>query len=184
MDLRTMLLRGIGELLDGGDLTFQFVCLCTAECCSRGLSSTGCAVLSWRVFIAPSLQRAAAQLRQALRNSSEGPIKARARLAIRSLSVAALGSDDHARLVLTNQAACQLTGYSESELLRLGVPEITAISDEAHTDVLWQAFLRTGQQSGKYDIRRKDGSTITVEYLAIANVAPGIHVSLLQPLPA
>jgi PAS domain S-box-containing protein len=131
-----------------------------------------------------SLRSALAQLERQLRNSSEGPIKLRARLAIRSLPVPALGSDDQARLVITNQAACQLTGYSEPELLRLGVPEITAASDEPHTDVLWQAFLRTGRQSGKYDIRRKDGSTITVEYLAIANVAPGIHISLLQPLAA
>jgi hypothetical protein len=49
---------------------------------------------------------------------------------------------------------------------------------------LWGAFLEHGRQSGTYDIRRKDGTIVAVEYLAIANVASGIHVSLLQPAPA
>jgi PAS domain S-box-containing protein len=116
-----------------------------------------------------------------LRNPSDGPIKARVRAAVQRLPVAALGSDDNGRFVVVNEAAVQLTGYSEPELLRLAVPDITATSDEPHTDVLWQAFLTHGQQTGRYDIRRKDGGTVVAEYLAIANAAPGVHVALLRP---
>ena len=43
-----------------------------------------------------SLQLAAAQLKDVLRDLSEGPVKARLRLAIQGLSVPALGTDDHA----------------------------------------------------------------------------------------
>lgn len=136
---------------------------------------------SLAVMAGPSLEAAAARLRDSLRTAGDGPAKTRVRLAIQGLGVAVLASDDNARLVLVNAAALALTGYSERELLRMAVPDITAVSDERNTSVLWEAFLRQGQQSGTYDIRAKDGRTITVEYLALANAAPGIHVSLLQP---
>jgi PAS domain S-box-containing protein len=131
-----------------------------------------------------SLQSVADQIEATLRSAADGPVKARVRMSIQRLAVPALGSDDYGRFVVVNDAALQLTGYSESELLRLSVPDITAASDEPHTDVLWGAFLEHGRQSGTYDIRRKDGAIVAVEYLAIANVASGIHVSLLQPAPA
>lgn len=130
------------------------------------------------------LQAAAATLKESLRTSGEGPAKTRVRLAIQRLPVAALASDDNARLVVVNAAALELTGYTEHDLLRMAVPDITAVHDEHNTAVLWEAFLRQGQQSGTYDIRAKDGTTITVQYLALANAAPGIHVSLLQPAAA
>jgi PAS domain S-box-containing protein len=129
----------------------------------------------------PSLSAAAAQVKESLRTSGHGAAKTRVRLAIQALPIAALASDDYARLVVVNAAALDLTGYSERELLRMAVPDLTAASDENNTAVLWEAFLSQGQQSGTYDIRARDGRTITVEYLAFANAAPGIHVSLLQP---
>lgn len=130
-----------------------------------------------------ALQSAAAQIRERLRSPGDGPVKERVRAAIKGLVVAALATDDQARLIAVNQAALLLTGYSEQELLRLGVPDITAPSDVPHTNVLWEAFLREGQQRGKYDLRTKSGATVTAEYLALAHVVPGVHVSLLQPTP-
>ena len=129
---------------------------------------------------APPLKSAAAHVRESLAHSGDGPVKARVRAAIRGLSVAAIGADDRARIVVANAAAASLTGYSVTELVDLTVPDITASSDRPHTDVLWKAFLTHGQQSGEYDIRRKDGSVVTVEYLAITNAAPGCHLSLLR----
>jgi PAS domain S-box-containing protein len=129
-----------------------------------------------------SLRAAAEQLQELLR-SGDDPITTRVHVALRRLPVAALAADDRAHSVAANDAALRLTGYAEQELLRLAVPDITATSDQPHTQFLWRAFIAEGARSGTYDIRRKDGTTITVDYLAIANAAPGIHVSLLLPVP-
>lgn len=128
----------------------------------------------------PSLESVVRQVTEALRALPKGPGKTQLRRAIAALPVAALAADDVARIVVTNFAVAQLTGYSEQELARLGVPDITAETDQPHTEVLWNAFLTTGQQRGRYDIRRKDGNIVTVDYLAIANAVPGLHLSLLR----
>ena len=130
----------------------------------------------------PSLESVAMQVTDALREFPEGPARTQLRRAITKLPVAALAVDDVARIVVTNRAAAQLTGYSEQELGHLGVPDITAQTDQPHTEVLWNAFLTQGQQRGRYDIRRKDGSIVTVDYLAIANAVPGLHLSLLSAI--
>jgi hypothetical protein len=41
-------------------------------------------------------------------------------------------------------------------------------------------FVRTGtKQRGLYQIRRKDGSVVTVRYCSYVDVAPGIHISFI-----
>jgi PAS domain S-box-containing protein len=121
------------------------------------------------------------ELREVVRSGGESPIKTRLRMAIQKMSVPVVVTDDQARFVLVNDAALELTGYSERELLRLSVPDITAASDEPHTDALWNAFQSHGQQHGRYDIRTKDGASVTVEYVAIANIASGMHLSVMTP---
>jgi len=130
----------------------------------------------------PSLESVARQVTEALRDLPKGPGKTRLRRAITTLPVAALAVDDVAHIVVTNFAVAQLTGYSEQELGCLAVPDITAQTDQPHTEVLWNAFLTSGQQRGRYDIRRKDGNIVTVDYLAIANAVPGLHLSLLRAI--
>lgn len=130
----------------------------------------------------PSLESVAMQVTEALRELHERPVRTQLRRALATLPVAALAVDDVARIVVTNHAAAQLTGYSVQELVRLAVPDITAQTDQPYTEVLWNAFLTQGQQRGRYDIRRKDGDIVTVDYLAIANAVPGLHLSLLRAI--
>lgn len=130
----------------------------------------------------PSLESVALQVTEALRELPKAPARTQLRDAIAALPVAALAADGAARIVVTNRAVARLTGYSEEELGGLAVPDITAQTDQPHTEVLWNAFLRSGQQRGRYDIRRKDGSLVTVDYLAVANAVPGLHLSLLRAI--
>ena len=91
-------------------------------------------------------------------------------------------TDRHGRYVAVNEPACELTGYTAAELLVKALPDLTGAIDAQVADVLWRAFLDQGHQVGEYTIRRKDGTTVLVEYEALANVIPGYHASLLRPV--
>ena len=93
---------------------------------------------------------------------------------------AILLADDQARYVDANHAACTLLGYDREELLRRGVFDITPMPNGEAGRAAWAAFVRDGQQSGEYALNRKDGTTAVVEYRAVANVQPGLHLSVLR----
>lgn len=105
---------------------------------------------------------------------------------IRSLisrsEVAVLVADDRARYVAVNEAACALTGYTESELVGMSLPDLTAPVDAAVADRLWTAFVDHRRQRGDFALWAKDRSAVIVRYEAIANVVPGLHVSFLRAL--
>ena len=96
--------------------------------------------------------------------------------------MAAFVADDHGQLIATNAAASRLTGYTERELRRLSVYDITGEGDVATMDVLWKAFVQQRSQRGRYQIRRKSGRFVLAEYAA-ARVANGVHLSLLRRVP-
>ncbi len=93
---------------------------------------------------------------------------------------AVLLADDQARYVDANPAACKLLGYDREELLRLGVFDITPMPNGEVGRSAWAAFVRDGHQAGEYTLTRRDGSTAVVEYRAVANVQPGLHLSVLR----
>jgi PAS domain S-box-containing protein len=93
---------------------------------------------------------------------------------------AAFVANNVGAFVAANQAACELTGYTRSELLHQSVWDITPTTDEREAETLWRAFLQQGEQSGTYRVARKDKSIVAADYLARANVLPGLHVSLLR----
>jgi PAS domain S-box-containing protein len=78
-----------------------------------------------------------------------------------------------------NDAACTLTGYSRDELRELTVLELTPTA-QTEAAQLWDEFRESGVQHGRYDLRRKDCALVRVRYWAFANVAPGLHLSLLM----
>src|SRR3954464_6104270 len=70
--------------------------------------------------------------------------------------VAILIANDRARYVEVNRAATVLTGYSRSELLGMSVWDLTPEPNKSTGMTAWKEFLRTGEQSGAYPLRRKD----------------------------
>ena len=93
---------------------------------------------------------------------------------------AILLADDDARYVDANPAASELTGYSRDELLGKCAWDLTPPPRLADGNALWRKFVEAGRLAGEYTLVRKDGSTVTAEYRAVANIQPGLHLSVLR----
>lgn len=92
--------------------------------------------------------------------------------------------DNEARFVDGNPAACALLGYSREELQRLTVGDITPAPQQQHYLELWQRFMAVGHVSGVYVLHRKDRSTVEVDYRAVANITPGLHLGIIHDITA
>lgn len=95
---------------------------------------------------------------------------------------AVLIADGSGRYAAVNDLACELTGYSEAELLRMSLPDLTGSIDPRAADVLWQAFIDQGEQRGEFTIRIQDGRTVVVHYHAVTEILSGLHASFLKPV--
>ena len=98
-------------------------------------------------------------------------------------TIATLCWHDSGVFAFTNAAASSLTGYSTAELRRLSVWQLTPGAQERETEVLWRAFIERGDQSGEYQVLKKDGRIVNTAYAACINFLPGFHLSLLQAVP-
>jgi PAS domain S-box-containing protein len=133
-----------------------------------------------------------ARLRQAIseidRDVVTSEIAGRARasavlVAVRRVPAAVLIANDRGHYVDGNDRAVRLTGYSRAELLRMSVWQITPVERDTLGRRLWRDFLRRGEMSGVYMVRRKDGRLVRARYFALAHVLPHVHVSALIALP-
>ena len=86
-------------------------------------------------------------------------------------------ADEEARFIDVNPATCLLSGYESSELLKMTVGDISVPEMRSRFPGLWQHFLARGRLNADYTILRKDGRTAEVEFRAIANVLPGLHMA-------
>lgn len=94
--------------------------------------------------------------------------------------VALIVADDRGRYVAANEEASSLTGYNPQELTRLSVWDMTPTSSTTQAQELWARFIKSGNQEGDYVFRRRDGAPVHAQYVAIANIAPGLHLSALS----
>lgn len=95
-----------------------------------------------------------------------------------------LVADDDGNFVQANDTACQKLGYSKEELLDMGIPDITHGPIHSYGNKQWNDFIRTGTDEGEYLLETKDGTILTVEYRAVANIRPGNHLSILRDVTA
>ncbi len=97
---------------------------------------------------------------------------------------AILLADDEGRYVDANAAACALLGASRDDVLRLHVWDVRPPSGEISGRDDWCAFLREGSRSGEYTLKLADGGERDVEFRAVANVLPGLHLAILRDVTA
>ena len=100
---------------------------------------------------------------------------------IARIPVPSLVADDAGFYIAANEAACALTGFSNQELLRSCVADLTPPEGIPIEERLWNAFVRADYQHGAYALRCKDGSIVRVHYDAYTNIGPGVHISFLTP---
>lgn len=109
-------------------------------------------------------------------------LRARAEAVLSTLAgvdCAILIANNWGRYVHVNERAIRLTGYTEAELRRSSVWDLTPGVRLTAARRMWRQFLRVGRMQGPYVIQRKTGRSISVHYVAIAHVLPGLHVSAL-----
>jgi PAS domain S-box-containing protein len=89
-------------------------------------------------------------------------------------------ANDEARCIAVNAAACQLTGYSESELLSRSVWDLAPLDASEHAHMLWDRFLVNGECAGDFRMVQKDGATVAIQLCAQTNIAPGLHATVVE----
>lgn len=127
------------------------------------------------------LERALAELPRHDRRSEDND-RASAQTVLKAVAnvpCAILIANNSGRFVTVNDAAVALTGYARGELLRMSVWDLTPPPGLSEGRTLWRKFLEQERMRGTYEIRRKDGSSARTEYVALANVVPGLHLSAL-----
>ncbi len=71
--------------------------------------------------------------------------------------------DSRRRYVRVNDSACELLGYSRSELLTKTIDDISYPS-RAHVDPLFSKFANEGSMTGIFALQRKSGEAIMVRF--------------------
>lgn len=91
--------------------------------------------------------------------------------ALNHSSMLAFAADDDMRYVAVNDAACQLLGYSRSEILQLRVSDIAS---EVTAPTEFAEMVATGSRSGAAKLRAKAGKMLQFVYVATETRVSGI----------
>ena len=93
--------------------------------------------------------------------------------------ISILAADDTGRYIAANDAVCNLTGYSQEELLYMSIWDLSPEVDVKTTRRMWRHFLRAGGFDGEYQLLRITGEPIEIRCIAAADVIPGLHVAIM-----
>lgn len=77
-------------------------------------------------------------------------------------------ADRSGQYLVANQAACDITGYSEDELLTMSIPDVLHEDSREQGRAHFQRVVDTGTSSGELKFVRKDGSAYFMLVNAIA----------------
>jgi CheY-like chemotaxis protein len=90
-------------------------------------------------------------------------------------------ADDEGRCVAATDSVRTLIGYDQSDLQLLSMWDLAPASDAPAVRRRWHSLIDSGTQEGSYTLRHRDGRDVAARYYAVANVAPGLHVSAIAP---
>lgn len=84
-----------------------------------------------------------------------------------------------------NPAACALLGYARQELLALRASDLL-VADTALGDAspLWKKHIDARSQYGRLGMRSKSGQLLVLEYTAVTDIQPGLHLTMLSDVTA
>jgi PAS domain S-box-containing protein len=72
--------------------------------------------------------------------------------------------DELRGLLEANSAAVELLGYCPPDLVGRSIDELITSPSRAQRDKDWQRMVDTGEQSGTYTFRRRDGSRVEIDF--------------------
>ncbi len=93
---------------------------------------------------------------------------------------AILIANDRGEYVEVNPAACELFGLPADEIIGRCIADFAPAGFDFPQ--AWRTFLEKGQESGEFQLQRKDGTQRVVEYAATANIVPHRHLSILRDI--
>lgn len=93
---------------------------------------------------------------------------------------AMLLADDQGRYVEANPAACELFGLSREQLLGRCVTDFSV--PDYQVDAAWRTFVEDRRMRGRFSLRRPNGEIRLLDFSAVANVLPGLHLSILRDI--
>ncbi len=89
-------------------------------------------------------------------------------------------ADDDGTYLDVNQAACDLYGLDEAALVDRNAADFAPPGYDVAA--AWDAFIETGTLRGEFPLVRPDGETRVTDFVATANIAPGLHLSALRDI--
>lgn len=85
------------------------------------------------------------------------------------------------RLVLVNQRICEMTGYTEAELLQLPLRSLYEAGELERSPLGWDELLRSSMVIRERRLQRKDGSTFIAE-LSVRRTAEGLAQAIVRDI--
>ncbi|AYH45608.1 PAS domain S-box protein [Azoarcus sp. DN11] len=92
--------------------------------------------------------------------------------------------DGNAAHVDANPALCAMLGYSREEMLHMALWDDVPPQLHGELGEMWRRFLVTGALEGEFKCQRKDGTLVDVEYRAVANFMPDLHLCSVREITA
>lgn len=93
-------------------------------------------------------------------------------------------SNEDNRFMDANPAACAMFGYTREELLELKIWDLLLKERSEEYRERMRRLKVEGRQVDEGQGRRKDGSIVEVEYRSVANIEPGVHLTVMRDITA
>jgi PAS domain S-box-containing protein len=93
---------------------------------------------------------------------------------------AILVANDDARIVDANPAACELLKGDRAEIIEMKVQHLVPPEDLDRLGEQWRQLHVDGSLSGQVRLMWRDGELCDVEYRAVANFVPGLHLCIAR----
>jgi PAS domain S-box-containing protein len=90
--------------------------------------------------------------------------------------------NDNGYLIDANPSAEATLGFSIDELKHMHFMKLVPPTLESGAQQLWRHLRETGRQSTEFSLRRKDGKTIDIEYRAVGDIQPGVHLAVIRDI--
>ena len=90
--------------------------------------------------------------------------------------------NDEGRYIDANPAACEMYGYTHGELCARAIWDLVLPAEGQVARERFRRLRETGRQSGEAKRVRRDGSVIEMEYRSVANIEPGVHLTVMRDI--
>ncbi len=89
-------------------------------------------------------------------------------------------ADDSGDYVDVNPVAEHVLGYSRQEFRDMNFWDLTPQATREEGQRVWEEFLAEGQMEGEYEDMTRDGRRLQMEFRAVADIQPGLHLSVMR----